>query len=276
MERHDNIRFPAESTSLVELVRSIRPDVEHVSHTSSDSSQFVPQDWSEIISLVKQRSTRGPVLVTHGTDTMAWTAAALALSGPFPHPVVITGSNVPLDEPGSDGPRNVGGALQTIRSLESGVWVVFGGEKSEPVHVIQAGFATKRFSVGRSLCDVNNTPYAVIEDGQFEIVGEVRQIEKLNSVPGSVHVEFIWPGWQPKEVVGANVLLVVYHSATAHHDVITWAGELVSRGHRVFAATQSEWNEQAYESSEAMRAVGIEITTLPLELAAASMIITGS
>ncbi len=276
MDSNDNVRLPGSSDSLIDLVHSIRPDLEHVSHSASDSSQFSPQDWRDISALVAERSSRGPVLVTHGTDTLAWTAAALALSGPFANPVVITGSNVPLGESGSDGPRNVGGALQTLRMIREGVWVVFGGEAGDPLHVIQAGFATKRFSTGRSLCDVSNTPFAVIEDGVFTQVGALRDIEPVHTINGPVHVEFVWPGWRPIEVSEPNILLVVYHSATAHESVIEWARGLITQGHRVIAATQSQWNEQAYESSRAMIEAGIGITTLPLELAAVSMVLRNS
>jgi len=274
MSRHDEIRVAGSSNALVELVSTIRPDVEHTSHTSSDSSQFKPHDWDEIVTLVRQRSERGPVLVTHGTDTLAWTAAALAIAAPFAHPVVITGSNVPLGEVGSDGHINVGAALQTLRTVNDGVWVVFAGDQGDAAHVIQAGYATKRFAGGRSLCDVSNAPYAVIEEGVFSVVGTIRELAPLHAHPGDVHLEFVWPGWKPSDVQAPNVLLVVYHSATAQHDVISWAGELVARGHRVVAATQSEWNQQSYESSEAMRLAGIEITTLPLELAAVSMVLS--
>lgn len=47
------------------------------------------------------------VVVTHGTDTLADTAFALAVGTDLPAPVVVTGSQRRFDEPGSDAPANL-------------------------------------------------------------------------------------------------------------------------------------------------------------------------
>jgi L-asparaginase len=52
------------------------------------------------------------VLVSHGSDTLAWTSSALAylLSG-IPVPVVLFGSDKPLSDPSSNGPDNFRSAI---------------------------------------------------------------------------------------------------------------------------------------------------------------------
>ena len=47
------------------------------------------------------------IVVTHGTDTLADTAFALAVGTDLPVPVIVTGSQRRFDEPGSDAPANL-------------------------------------------------------------------------------------------------------------------------------------------------------------------------
>ena len=94
-----------------------------------DSANATPSDWNRIAeAIVAAAGNSEAVIVTHGTDTMGFAAAALtmALEG-LPVPVVLTGAMVPLSEPESDGMANLNGALDAALSAEPGVWVAFAG-----------------------------------------------------------------------------------------------------------------------------------------------------
>lgn len=68
------------------------------------------------------------VLVTHGTDTLANTARALAERFPsIDRPVVITGAMVPFRAADSDAFQNVAQAMMAARLLAPGVYGVFHG-----------------------------------------------------------------------------------------------------------------------------------------------------
>lgn len=62
------------------------------------------------------------IIVLHGTDTMAYTAGALsAMFKGLPIPVVLTGSQLPIEVEGSDGTKNICDAVRTVLALsESG------------------------------------------------------------------------------------------------------------------------------------------------------------
>lgn len=66
------------------------------------------------------------VVVTHGTDTMAQTAAALA-HGVSDKTIVLTGAMVPYAFGSSDGLFNLGSALSFAQSLPTGVYVAMNG-----------------------------------------------------------------------------------------------------------------------------------------------------
>lgn len=80
-----------------------------------DSSDVLPSDWQRIADRVAAAFAGGAgrpaadgVVVLHGTDTMAYSASALAfLLAGLPGPVVLTGSQLPLVEVRSDGRENL-------------------------------------------------------------------------------------------------------------------------------------------------------------------------
>lgn len=95
-----------------------------------DSSDATPADWWRIaLDLTARRDRFDGFVVLHGTDTLAYTAAALAFLLPgFGKPVAVTGAMRSLFEPGSDAPANLELALQVAgRSALAGVAVAFAG-----------------------------------------------------------------------------------------------------------------------------------------------------
>jgi len=66
------------------------------------------------------------VVITHGTDTMTETAAALARAVPG-KTVVLTGAMIPYAFGSSDGLFNLGSALSFVQVLPPGVYVAMNG-----------------------------------------------------------------------------------------------------------------------------------------------------
>lgn len=82
-----------------------------------DSSNTTPLFWQRIVEVVRDAREEGErpagFVVLHGTDTMAYTSAALSYAlTELGLPVVLTGSQRPLGAPGSDAAPNVIGALR--------------------------------------------------------------------------------------------------------------------------------------------------------------------
>ena len=79
-----------------------------------DSSSATPRDWQLLAGIIAQHiSEYAGIVILHGTDTLAWTAASLAyqLQG-LDRPVVVTGSMLPLEAHDSDALDNVELALR--------------------------------------------------------------------------------------------------------------------------------------------------------------------
>jgi L-asparaginase len=95
-----------------------------------DSSDIGPDEWSALADEVAAARERADgIVVIHGTDTMAYTAAALsfALAG-LDRPVVLTGSQRPLGEIRSDARRNLVDAVDLATRDLPEVGVCFDGQ----------------------------------------------------------------------------------------------------------------------------------------------------
>lgn len=92
-----------------------------------DSSNIQPEEWQYIARQVyAARGHYDGVVISHGTDTMAYTASMLTymLLG-IETPVVLTGSQLPLDHPLSDGMDNLRTAFAMAASGRRGVFLAF-------------------------------------------------------------------------------------------------------------------------------------------------------
>ena len=67
------------------------------------------------------------IIVTHGTDTLQYSAAALGYSlGNKSLPICIVSSNKPIEEQGANGLENLYGAVNFIKNhRKNGVWVIY-------------------------------------------------------------------------------------------------------------------------------------------------------
>ena len=92
-----------------------------------DSSNIRPEEWQLIARhIFEQRQGYDGVVVSHGTDTMAYTASAVTFMLPnIDIPVVFTGSQLPLADMLSDGPENLRTAFAMAASGHSGVFLAF-------------------------------------------------------------------------------------------------------------------------------------------------------
>ena len=97
---------------------------------AKDSTDMSPEDWVQMAEVISEACHRGyeGVVLTHGTDTMSYTCAALThLVGALPIPVILTGSQLPMDAENSDGPKNLRDAIIVSLMDISGVFLVFDG-----------------------------------------------------------------------------------------------------------------------------------------------------
>ncbi|MEY2558596.1 MAG: L-asparaginase [Verrucomicrobiota bacterium] len=115
-------------THIVEMLRLGRSRVEVTIRTVMmiDSLEMTDSDRAVIVQNCLQ-SQEDRIVITHGTDTMTETAAAVAraVSGKT---VVLTGAMIPYAFGSSDGLFNLGSALSFVQVLPPGVYLAMNGK----------------------------------------------------------------------------------------------------------------------------------------------------
>ncbi|RMT94139.1 hypothetical protein ALP39_04579 [Pseudomonas marginalis pv. marginalis] len=166
-----------------------------------DSANMTPAYWQRLHTAVIDAVDAGcdAVLILHGTDTLAYSAAAMSfqLLG-LPAPVVFTGSMLPAGVPDSDAWENVSGALVALgEGLAPGVHLYFHGELLAPTS------CAKISSFGRH-------PFAALQ----------RQagMPKAESLPEALHYR------QPKAVANVAALPLVPGISAAQLDAVLNSG----------------------------------------------------
>ncbi|WP_103734129.1 asparaginase [Pseudomonas sp. GZJR-8] len=166
-----------------------------------DSANMTPAYWQRLRTAVVEAVDDGcdAVLILHGTDTLAYSAAAMSfqLLG-LPAPVVFTGSMLPAGVPDSDAWENVSGALAALgEGLAAGVHLYFHGALMAPTR------CAKIRSFGRN-------PFATLQ----------RQggIARAESLPAALDYR------QPKALANVAVLPLVPGIDAAQLDAVIGSG----------------------------------------------------
>ncbi len=135
--------------------------VETVQLMNLDSTNIGPSHWLSIARAIEARyRDYDGFVVTHGTDTMAYTAAALSyLVQDSPKPIILTGAQKPIWFDGTDSKRNLTDAFLYACRGCGGVQIVFNGR------VILGTRARKTYSKSfRAFSSVNYPDLAVVQD----------------------------------------------------------------------------------------------------------------
>ena len=101
------------------------------------SENLTPADWRTLAGAVQaaDRSVYSGIIVTHGSDTLAYTAAMLSfLFADIDIPLVLTASNYPLADKRSNGLRNFASSIDFIVTAACpGVFAVYENDRREPL-----------------------------------------------------------------------------------------------------------------------------------------------
>ena len=166
-----------------------------------DSANMTPAYWQRLRVAVIEAVDEGcdAVLILHGTDTLAYSAAAMSfqLLG-LPAPVVFTGSMLPAGVPDSDAWENVSGALHALgEGLSPGVQLYFHGALMAPTR------CAKVRSFGRH-------PFAALQRNGG--------VAKAQAIPAALDYR------QPKALANVGVLPLVPCIAAGQLDALIDSG----------------------------------------------------
>jgi glutamyl-tRNA(Gln) amidotransferase subunit D len=142
------------------------------------SENITPKHWTEIAQEVAKHISRGVsgVIIAHGTDTMAYTAAALSFAlQNLPVPVILVGAQRSSDRPSSDAATNLIGAVQAAAKAPFAELVIAMHETfSDTAIIINRGTKVRKCHTSRrdTFKPVNATPIARIKDQEIIMLTE--------------------------------------------------------------------------------------------------------
>jgi L-asparaginase len=140
-------------------------DVDTVQVYNIDSTNITPKHWIRLAQTIKDNYDKyDGFVVCHGTDTMSFTAAMLSyMVQRSPKPIVLTGSQQPIDKEDTDGRINLRDSfLYAASDIASDVVIVFQGQ-------IIAGTRAKKVRTKsfNAFTSVDFPALGVIRDGKI-------------------------------------------------------------------------------------------------------------
>ena len=122
------------SNTLFSEIHELNTQIEICPIFLKDSTNINPDDWILIIKKIyENKNLFDGFIITHGTDTMAYTSSILSyVLGNLEKPIIITGSMFPASYPESDAKYNLVNSFKFMSALvargQSGVSICFNGK----------------------------------------------------------------------------------------------------------------------------------------------------
>ena len=142
------------------------------------SEDLTPKHWERIGEEVAKRVEEGydAVIIAHGTDTMGYTASALAFTlRNLPIPVMIVGAQRSSDRPSTDSVINLKATTSIARHAPFGeVCVVMHGDTSDTYVLAHRGVKVRKMHTSRrdAFQSINDVPLAKVTfpDKEFHLI----------------------------------------------------------------------------------------------------------
>ncbi len=197
----DNGLMPAlDADKLLDFIDIDKEGIDCVDLFNMDSSNIQPEEWCKLaLKILKSSWDFDGIVITHGTDTMAYTASMLSfmLRG-IKIPVIFTGAQNPIAYPDSDGRRNLKNAFIAAREIRGGVYICFGNS------IINGCRAVKTRTTSLNAFESINSPYVgfIANDSYFEISKSnhilTEKLEYFDKIDPRVYLLKLIPGVSTK------------------------------------------------------------------------------
>ncbi|MBB1062493.1 asparaginase [Limosilactobacillus fastidiosus] len=247
----DSGLIPRESgEGLIKMLGQLPYEIEVRDILQLDSSNIQPEEWKFIAKQIYDlRKNYDGIVVSHGTDTMAYTASMLSfmLQG-IDLPVVLTGSQVPINVVLSDAPDNLRLAFAAAATCHPGIYLAFSEKVMLGCRSVKV--RTTNFDAFES---VNVPPVATVtSDG---LVFESQQLNFPHANQCTLNTEIdphvslvkLFPGFDPKllfamvEMGCKGIVIEGYGLGGMNYirrNMVGAIGELIKNGIPVIATSQ--------------------------------------
>jgi len=187
------------------------------------SENMRPSYWIELARAVYQEIKNGAdgVIITHGTDTMMYTAAALSFMIETPVPIVLVGSQRSADRPSSDNAMNAICAAVVAASDIAEVSVVMHGSTSDDFCHIHRGTRVRKMHTSRrdAFRSINTQPVGRVEYPSRVIKTQSSYV-KRGEKKLALHDKLESRCALIKYVTGASNESLLFHSGSGYKGIV--------------------------------------------------------
>ncbi len=187
------------------------------------SENMRPSYWVELARAVYEEIKNGAdgIIITHGTDTMMYTAAALSFMIETPVPIVLVGSQRSADRPSSDNAMNAICAAKVAISDIAEVCVVMHGSTSDEFCYIHRGTKVRKMHTSRrdAFQSINARPIGRVEypSGEIKMLSPfVKRGEKKLAINDKLESKCALI----KYITGASNESLLFHSGSGYKGIV--------------------------------------------------------
>lgn len=230
------------------------------------SENLSAKELNLLVSAFKEaeKSEVDGIIVTHGTDSLQFSAAALSLVSENKKPTLLVSANHPLDDPRGNGNENFAAAVDFIlQGCGKGVYVSYKNPSGE--HFFHKGGKTAAFLEGDDrLFSLGHKPYAVWKNEGIEILGEETPLPSVSPCELTDRPQILCPTAMPCDSFDYSlqkvkaVILRPYHSGTlntASADFVDFLKRAKDTGLPVFLCNAPKG--ETYETAKLYDELGI-------------------
>lgn len=257
-------------------------DIEVISPINKNSEALAPSDWLDILLCIQKAcaTDASGIVVTHGTDTLAYTvSAAVALGHLWNKKICFTGAFYSPDNPSSDTSLSLLAALEFAASshLKSGVFVAFRSNENNSEARILNGFDVKPMSFDDSYFGALYNNVLASYSPKYGLSDPISSKDitypkiETTSLPDKKAIEAaqakiccitLYPGIDKSVLqaitMGRDIVIIqLYHSGTGpyganYNDLIEHLREHADKTLFLLASFPSEYIQTPYDSSRAL------------------------
>jgi len=197
------------------------------------SENITPEDWRTLAAAIRKAdlSVYEGIVVTHGSDTLAYSAALLGfLFADLSIPLVLTASNYPLNDPRSNGSRNFHNAVHFILDGRlPGVFVVYENDKEQMLV-----YLATRLTQAISFTDQYGTPYGIhygemIERRFTPFAHERNPLPERLSIRESVAPSL---SWEPQTLQISDEIVYIKPYPGLNYSFYSFGEDEMAAGHK--------------------------------------------
>ena len=245
---NDGLKPGESGESLLKMLGAFPFDITVKDILEMDSSNIQPEEWEYIAKKIdKYRNDFDGIVVSHGTDTMAYTASMLTfMLQNINIPVVLTGSQVPMNVPLSDASDNMKLAFTAAANCQPGIYLAFNRQVMRGCRCVKV--RTTSFDAFES---VNFPPIAKVTSDGFQVLhsqpavtGQCHLNTQINT---NVSLVKLFPGFDPSLLHamannGCQGIVIEAYGLGGmtfiRRNLVAAVGKLIRNGIPVIAASQ--------------------------------------